>query len=344
MGNLALLDPRFGYLLAESFLLQEKKETADRIVELTLARVQVDARGEVLGEDNKEQDNSAFNRRLQEMLQRNSSFVFERANTSSFLIKRGLFDWAEKELRIAIQGHEDDVEYATTINLNLLSQLLHDTSRNSEAAEVLKKYVDRYEREPMFQNQVATQSGDALVSNYYLYSGDDAREKGDPAQARRMYLKSIEISHENVDAIIGLYRLDDASEQAVAERKKIQREVMNELKKEIEQYERNLRRENLRMQATDQLTLANQMNTFAWLVCNTEGNFEEALFLSRKACAMAPNRSAYLDTLAHCYASLGRYREAVEQQRKAVALEPHQASLSNALKRFEAKLQEQPGA
>ena len=85
------------------------------------------------------------------------------------------------------------------------------------------------------------------------------------------------------------------------------------------------------------------MNTLAWLITNTEGNFEEALYLSRKACALSPNRSAYLDTLAHCFATLNRYREAVEQQRKAVALEPHQPSLVKALKEFESKLHEQAG-
>jgi tetratricopeptide (TPR) repeat protein len=78
----------------------------------------------------------------------------------------------------------------------------------------------------------------------------------------------------------------------------------------------------------------------AWLMTNTEGNLEEALYFSRKACSME-NRAAYLDTLAHCYASLKRYREAAEQQRRAIALDPFQPSLQKALAIFEAKDAEQ---
>ena len=343
MSDLALLDPRFGYLLAESYELQGKIEMAHRVADLTLLRTPVNAQGEPRNADPKGRDGSPLNRRLEEMLQRNGSLVFERSAIGNFLIRRGRFPWAEKELRLAIQGHEEDVEFATVLNLTQLSQMLHELSRDAEAAEVLEKYKGRYEREPMFRSQVSEQGGDSVVSNFYLYSGDDARSKGESARAREMYLKSIELSQENVDAIIGLYRLDNSSDAEVQERRKIQQRVASELRQEIDARERDLKRDNPRFQATEQQTLSNQMNTLAWLITNTEGNFEEALYLSRKACALSPNRSAYLDTLAHCFATLNRYREAVEQQRKAVALEPHQPSLVKALKEFESKLHEQAG-
>lgn len=341
MNPLALLDPRFGYLLAESYAQSAKIDTAHRIAELTAARVPVDETGAPRNIAPKGDDETPLNRRLEEMLQRNSSLVFERSAMGEFLIKRGKFDWAEKELRLAIQGHEDDTEFSTILNLSLLSQMLHELSRDDEAAESLQKYTNRFEREPMFRTQVSEQGGESLASNYYLYQGDAARAKSDAPRAREMYLKSIELSQENVDAIIGLYRLADSSDQAAQERRGIQQRVASELRQAIEASERDLRRENPRFQATDQRALSNQMNTLAWLITNTEGNFEEALHLSRKACAISPNNSAYLDTLAHCYATLNRYREAVEQQRKAVAIEPHQPSLVQALELFETKLAEE---
>jgi tetratricopeptide (TPR) repeat protein len=341
MTPLSLLDPRFGYLLAESYLQLAKIDTANRIAELTAVRVPVDEQGAPRNIAPKGEDETPLNRRLEEMLQRNSSLVFERSAMGEFLIKRGRFEWAEKELRLAIQGHDDDTEFSTILNLSLLSQMLHELSRDEEAAESLQKYTARFEREPMFRTQVSEQGGESLASNYYLYQGDAARAKNDAPRAREMYLKSIELSQENVDAIIGLYRLADSSDQSAQERRGIQQRVTSVLRQEIEASERDLRRENPRFQATDQRALSNQMNTLAWLITNTEGNFEEALHLSRKACAIAPNNSAYLDTLGHCYASLNRYREAVEQQRKAVAIEPHQPSLVRALELFESKLAEE---
>jgi tetratricopeptide (TPR) repeat protein len=341
LSDLAMLDPRFGYLLAESYGLLDQGDLAQRIADRTLARTAVNQQGEPRQAEPKAGDGTPLNRRLEEMLQRNNSLVFERSAMGNFLIRRGKFEWAESELQLAIQGHEDDVEFATILNLTQLSQLLHELSRDEEAAQVLSKYTTRFEREPMFRSQVSEQGGESLVSNFYLFSGDDARAKGETERAREHYLKSIELSQENVDAIIGLYRLDLSGDGALQERRKIQQRVANELRQEIDARERDLRRDNPRFQATEQQSLANQMNTLAWLIANTDGNKEEALHLSRKACAISPNRSAYLDTLAHCYASLDRYREAVEQQRKAVALEPHQPSLVKALERFENKLREQ---
>jgi tetratricopeptide (TPR) repeat protein len=339
INELALLDPKYGYLLAESYALQAKSDLANQIAEWTAVRTPVSAQGEPRSLDLQARNGSPLNQRLEEMLQRNMSLVFERSAMGEFLIKRGRFDWAERELRLAIEGHEDDVEFATIINLTQLSQLLHEQDKHAEAAEILKKYVDRYEREPLFKAQVAEQGGESLVSNYYLYSGDDARSRGETDKAREMYNKSIELAQDNVDAIIGLYRLSDSNESDQQERRKTQQRVASSLKQEIDLREQALKQENPRFQATEQRSLANQMNTLAWLIANTEGNFEEALFLSRRACALAPNRSAYLDTLAHSYAALGRYHEAVEQQRKAVALEPHQPSLVRALQRFESELE-----
>jgi tetratricopeptide (TPR) repeat protein len=339
INELSLLDPKYGYLLAESYALQSKQDIANQIAELTAVRTPVNAQGEPRLLDIQGRNGSPLNQRLEEMLQRNMSLVFERSAMGEFLIKRGRFDWAERELRLAIEGHEDDVEFATIINLTQLSQLLHELDRHGEAAAVLQKYADRYQREPMFRTQVAEQGGESLVSNYFLYSGDDARSRNETEKAREFYNKSIDLAQDNVDAIIGLYRLSDSSESDLQERRKTQQRIATSLKQEIDLREQALKQENPRFQATEQRSLANQMNTLAWLIANTEGNFEEALFLSRRACALAPNRSAYLDTLAHCYAALDRYHEAVEQQRKAVALEPHQPSLVRALQRFESELE-----
>ncbi len=354
LSELSLLNPRFGYLLAESYLPSEetdaarlkpqapntdKNAVANEIAELTSQRVSVDANGtRKTPIDPTESENSKLNQHLLETMQRNASQAFERAEMGEFLIRRGRFNWAETELRLAIKNREDEAEFATILTLTQLSLLLHEMGRNEEAAACLDKFVDRFEKEPMFKAQVSEQGADSLVSNYYLYQGDHAQSVDRTEEARQHYLKSIELAEDNVDAIIGMYRLPNQTEEQILERRKLQQRISLELRSEIDARERDLKRENPRFQATEQSSLANQMNTLAWLIANTEGNFEEALHLSRKACSLSPNRSAYLDTLAHCYAALDRYSEAIEQQRRALALEPHQPSLIAALQHFEAQL------
>jgi len=333
----ALQDPRFGYLLAESWIQKGNTDLAQKVAERTSDRVSVTSRGEPAL---KEKDpKNQLNPQLEMLFARNASQAFERSTIAEYLIRRGQFPWAESELRKALKDQEDAAELATIINLTQLSQLLHELERDEEAAAAIEKFAKRFENEPLFRTQVSEQSGDSLVSNHYLFQGNDYARKEQPEKARECFLKAIELSQENVDAIIGLYRLPETDEQK-DQRKTLQKQITLSMRSEIDARERELKRDNPRALATEQRALANQMNTLAWLMTNTDGNLDEALFFSRKACSLE-NRAAYLDTLAHCYASLKRYREAAEQQRRAVALDPFQPSLQKALAIFESKAAEQ---
>ncbi|MFN7735457.1 MAG: hypothetical protein ACK5O8_05020 [Pirellula sp.] len=333
----ALQDPRFGYLLAESLAKQGDAKLAQTVAERTSDRISVTSRGEPAIKD--KDPKNQLNPQLELLFARNASQAFERSAIAEYLIRRGQFPWAEAELRRALKDQEDAAELATIINLTQLSQLLHELERDDEAAASIEKFAKRFENEPLFRTQVSEQSGDSLVSNYYLFQGNDYARKEQPEKARECFVKAIELSQENVDAIIGMFRLPETDEQK-QQRKNLQKQITASLRSEIDARERELKRDNPRALATEQRALANQMNTLAWLMTNTEGNLDEALYFSRKACSME-NRAAYLDTLAHCYASLKRYREAAEQQRRAVALDPFQPSLQKALALFEAKAAEQ---
>jgi hypothetical protein len=341
LSTMTLREMRFGYLLAESYLVRRDEDLASRIAALSAARIAMDSAGNAKGIEENGAEIPGMNPKLEALLQRNASQSFERSALGEYLINRGRFDWAERELRMAIEGREEDPEFATILNLTLLSQMLHEQEKHLEAAEVLRKFAERFESQPLFRSQVSEQGGDSLVSNYYLFSGDAAAAAKDAPTAKKHYIKSLELFRENVDALIGLHRLADLEPADRQEVLELQRSIVDKLRKEIEDGQRSLRQENPRFQATLERSLANQMNTLAWLLANTDGNFEEALFFSRRACALEPNRAAYLDTLAHSYAALGRFSEAVEQQKRALGLEPHQPTLQRALQRFETKLAEQ---
>jgi tetratricopeptide (TPR) repeat protein len=82
-------------------------------------------------------------------------------------------------------------------------------------------------------------------------------------------------------------------------------------------------------------------NQYAWLISNTEGDYQLALRCSQRSLELQPNFSTYLDTLGRCYYAVGDYENAVKYQRRAVELEPFAMSLKRQLQLFEAALQQQ---
>ena len=63
-------------------------------------------------------------------------------------------------------------------------------------------------------------------------------------------------------------------------------------------------------------------NQYAWLVGNTEGDFDEALRCSQKSLELQPEEGGYYDTLAHVYFGKGDYENAIKYQTKAAQLDP----------------------
>jgi tetratricopeptide (TPR) repeat protein len=93
--------------------------------------------------------------------------------------------------------------------------------------------------------------------------------------------------------------------------------------------------------ALAQFQLALTYNQLAWLISNTEGDYDEALRSSIKSLELQPGRSGFLDTLGRCYYAKGDYQNAVKFQSQAVALEPNSPLIVKQLKLFEEALQKQ---
>jgi tetratricopeptide (TPR) repeat protein len=77
-------------------------------------------------------------------------------------------------------------------------------------------------------------------------------------------------------------------------------------------------------------------NQAAWLCACCKRELPRGLEHARKAVALAPDRSAYHDTLAEVLFQLGRTQEAIAAGKKAVALSPKRQYYRKQLKRFEA--------
>ena len=85
-------------------------------------------------------------------------------------------------------------------------------------------------------------------------------------------------------------------------------------------------------------------NQLAWLIANTEGDFQEALRASRKAALeLRPNDPGLLDTLGRCYYALGDLENAVKYQSKAVEFNPHSGLMNKQLVLFQEALAKKEG-
>ena len=75
-------------------------------------------------------------------------------------------------------------------------------------------------------------------------------------------------------------------------------------------------------------------NSAAWLLANTDGDFQSALTLVEAALKSAPDDASIMDTLAHVYYLGGRFEEAVSVQERVVRIAPEAVVFHHALERF----------
>lgn len=359
----------FCYLLAESFQLDGKQELAEQVAAKARKQIACDSNGkEVTLKESDKPD--GIRAAIESNFDRQSLRSLDRRKTlAERLRERGHFSWAEAEYRLALFNDESyrpkgrsssktkepgqpnvEIEQENETKLDLteinnilvlrdLADMLQAQSRHGEAADTLEPFLQRFQREPMFKRQLldSARIPSYILSSYHMYRGDEAKESGDFEKAKEHYWQSIEQNSDNVDALIGLYRLNVSEKEQELRRSKL-KEIITNQRAKIRNDEESLKASDSRGHAFYQDQLATDCNTLAWIIANTEGSKEEALFLSRRACTLHPESAELIDTLAHCYAALGRYQDAVQQQRLAIELKPHHPELKRALQRFESNL------
>ncbi len=328
-------EPLFTYLLAESYQQQGKIAVAEEIAAKAFENIPTNSLGEKIDPAS---DKDALANQLESTLgYRNLSSNQRRMVLGNKLAESGRFQWAIRELKVAASSEMTNP--STLFALRSLASVYHGLGQFGDARATLEPFCLRYDSEPMFRSQQVVENADEMReirSKYYQYAGDAALEKLQSTDAVGFYSKSLDVDPENVDALIGLYKLQ-GDERFVTDRKDRWKDIYKALKNKIEKYEEYRKKVNGSELATFTEQTAHYQNICAWLICNTEGDSEEALTMSRKACSLVRDRAEYLDTLAHCYYAAGKWKEAVEQQRRAVEMKPFQPELQRALARFEEK-------
>ena len=251
-----------------------------------------------------------------------------------WLQELGLFEWSEREYRDVIQ----DTPIEATENLEtrfLFSEMLHDLQRELEAAEILQSAVNVLEENEALSKLVGRSPSGVKSRMHYFYA-EHFRMQGDVERQRDHLQQGVQADPDDGDVLIALYRESEGNPERRKETLTLIERSAEKFRTRIEQYEQfavDAPDEKYRDQA--KLGVAVFCNQFAWLVSNTEGDYQRALRASQRSLELRPKTAGYLDTLGRCYYALGDLDKAIEAQSRAVALEPHTHQIRRQLEMFE---------
>jgi tetratricopeptide (TPR) repeat protein len=264
----------------------------------------------------------------------------ERLEAAVALQERGLFPWAEREFRSVIENapvgsnHEFEARFS-------LAEMLHDHLKDLAAAKVYQEVADRMEADPDYAKRFRDhRRGDPDIMRarmHFFYSEHYATE--DRAKQREQLELGLKIYPREIDLLIAAYRFPEGDESWRTMIRQLLEDAVGTYREQIRQYSDLLQGMSGRAQEKEvRRYVAVLNNQFAWLVANTEGDFDEALRCSRLSLEYMPNSAGYLDTLGRCYYALGDYENAVKYQARAVALEPHSGQIRRQFELFEQAL------
>lgn len=259
----------------------------------------------------------------------------EHLETAYALQSRGLFDWAEREYRLVVEKAPAESYHPFRARF-LLAEMLHDQLREHDAALVLQAVSDAMEKEEVAQmvESHGTHSRGGIRSRMHSFYALHFGTQGDRAKQRQHLQSGAEADPSDADLLIGMYRLPDADDAWKKRTQGLIKEASQQFRGQITEYRRQLTetpQEELREMLMKALALVN--NQLAWLVSNTEGDYDEALQCSHAACEVRPD-AGYFDTLGRCYFAKGDLAGAVKYQSLAVKLDPHSGQIRRQLELF----------
>ncbi|MFK8115178.1 MAG: tetratricopeptide repeat protein [Rubripirellula sp.] len=246
------------------------------------------------------------------------------------LEERGLFKWAEREYKQIIDSM--DINARTSANARSdLAMMLGELQRHDDVVEVLEPLVERMENDAKLKQQMnlMMMATTQVRSNLDYHRALSLLEKGETETAKPLLANAYRIYPRNVDILISMYRVESDQEW--------NQSVRSMLTQAIRRAESNVQRAKLGLRQFgpgNDAVLAQEYNQYAWLVSNTEGDYQKALDYSLKSLELEMD-FAKLDTCARCYFAAGDFESAVLTQRRAVKLMPHSPALLRQLKEFE---------
>ncbi len=229
---------------------------------------------------------------------------------ATMLHLRGLADWAEREYRYVIDLGPEGAQTVLFAG-NSLSLMLHDRESSFDAAEVLQRVVGKT-------------ASPALRARMEYYYAEHFAKTGDLAKQREHIDRAIRHDPTDADVLIAMYRLPGVDKSYRDKTRALIQATATQIERVVNQNPRS----------------AMAYNQWAWLISNTEGDFDKAVRYSRKSLELLPNSASYLDTLGRCYYAQGDLDSAIKHQKQAAELEPHTQTIARQLNFFQKALAE----
>ncbi len=249
---------------------------------------------------------------------------------AAWLQQRGRFAWARREFaRVIAAGDRRSAAFeeqcaGATAGV-YLAEMLHDQGEDLDAAKALERVVGRPDPGGALAAQLRD-SGHApenlrAMMHYFRACHWEARH--DAAKQRECLDKAGKDDPTDPDVLIARYRLPDEPRGYHA--------------KIVESIERNALLIHGKIPTSP---VPSVYNEYAWLIGNTEGDFDEAVKCSFKSIEISPEEGGLYDTLGHVYFGKGDWEKAVKYQAMAAELDPYSGQIQKALAQFRKKFEE----
>jgi len=219
--------------------------------------------------------------------------------------------------------------------------LLHDQLKEQEAAETLKPVCDLMDKDEAAKDTCmrAKRDPEGVYARMHYFFSCALVEQQKFAEVEAQLDQAVAKDPTDADALIGLYRLPNQTDERKAKTKALIDSTMGVFREQLEQFKASADQAptgELQKIYNDRVAL--MCNQIAWLVGNTYGDFDEAVKLSQRSLELRPEYPGYLDTLGRCFYAAGDLENAVKHQSQAVKLDPHSGQMRRQLEFFKKEL------
>ncbi len=254
----------------------------------------------------------------------------------------GLFTWAEKEYRHVIMATDEDPGLAIRAYF-FLSEMLHETGQHEAGAQVLQALIDGMRANEEVRKVTEVDYGrpeSGIQSRMYFFLARHHATLQQFAKERELLEQGYAKDAQDADVLIAMYRLSNADPQYKEQTSERIASAATAFRKQIAELDEKLTVLPPGDRIVAEADLATANNQLAWLVCNTEGDFNEAVRCSLRSLDLRPDAAGYYDTLGHCYYAKGDFANAVLNQSRAAEMEPHSPQIHRQLELFRKALRE----
>lgn len=267
----------------------------------------------------------------------------------SFLTARDMeehnkFEWAVREYRRSISD-EKIASHEGILARVYLGSLLHDYENYDEAANVIEPLAKAVKNEGQvgqlyaelhryYRGRLSLPEPEAVSARLYFYRACQYHAAGDYKREREALELAIKFDPTDADVLIAMYRLPEADDEWKAMvRKRIQ-----------------ILAEKFQREIDENPTEPNTYNQWAWLISNTEGDYQKAIRYSHRSLELIPPGAgesagaSFLDTLGRCYFAAGDIENALKYQRQALKKVDYMQVMHRQLAQFEKAHAEKAGS